>query len=1004
MTSKSNFIEKGTEEWRKNLVGKTWEIYWEPAEKPSNYEEVSENRVPSSPSTLLSTDDENSYIADWYDGHVKSYSSQQGTFEVVFVGEDTIYNMSLKPSSVRPLVSSDPTTEIQERIRIDNDLNRSKNEEIKRHNSVMESTLEWKQHLIGKTWEIYWDSRDSIFLDELQNFESDWYEGKVLSYSISDNTFQVSFIGEDYVHQMSLGPNVLRPSVMAWIRRTTFLLNVSHGALQSQSCDMPHSTATFDLLPAHQEVVEPNESGEKCIHDEDDEEQKLRQMIDEQIFLRDKLIIESDDVYSDNEIGSKVLMKSYVNHLTQCLDLVKEAFVWCQASSKYAEMSISNDIYSASSSNPDIEPQLQREATLPSMKIEVEDFYKHILFGLHIFIRVCSMKTDPHICTKKKRKRLELCHIPSIQPLHKNDKRRRIKLAPRFKQFSHHNGDEHVTLESILDTEVKFTLESNRFILKSIRPLLSLDKDDLFPSFHFFQKLMKVWNGTETRSRLYVQKVSRYLNSILCLVWDEVLRWMTNANNLLKCNKLPLLDDVYGAFEYNSNENSFTLEDVCKSLDYLRKHPIVSHFDLSIYENSLIGKRETIKAFESKVWSTIATCTNNVVQIPSINIEVDESKLKLFDDTTKNLHLLRDELRDVPSLSNIKSIGEISMELIDEAIKLRKWVIGFNRCMNSRERVALLSILYHEKPEIISMPAQFTQSNVISLARMSRQLDSTWIDFINKNQNNYFSQDSYDKYNDEKECRRILRTLRDTSKFLTECEEEFAIIADILLLKEKVTKCLGANIETKICYHDVQELFTELEEMKLGNSLTRKQLTASLLQNVEVNQRIQAFATRQLKSLLGDTQLAFYEVYEKGRNLKESSELLLKPFKSHGLMDFKYSQTKCTMVDIDRIESLVKEHEISPVTFPEIFHQLSKVYNDAKTWQTQLDSILTSAVDFCPYQVAIRLQDHSIHRPKGYVVVPYLYYLSLTSLYSQHSHCIICVEFLCNLQNIWWIY
>lgn len=980
MTSKSNFIEKETEEWRKNLVGKTWEIYWEPAEKPSSYEEASENRVPSSPSTLLSTgtpveideDDENSYIADWYDGHVKSYSSQQGTFEVVFVGEDTIYNMSLKPESVRPLVSSYPTTDIQERIRINNDLNRSENEEMKRHNSIMESTLEWKQHLIGKTWEIYWDSRDSIFLDELQNFESDWYEGKVLSYSISDNTFQVSFIGEDYLHQMSLGPNVIRPSVMAWMRRTTFLLNVSHGAVQSQSCDLPHSTATFDLLPVCQELVQPIETAEKCIYDEDDEVQQLRQMIEEQIFLREKLIIESDDIYSDKIGGSKVLMKPYVNHLTQCLDLVKQAFVWCQSSSKYAEMSINNNIYNGSSSNPDKEPQLQREATLPSMKIEVDDFYKHVLFGLHLFIRLCSMKTEPHICTKKKRKSAELCNIPSIQPLYKNDKRRRIKLAPRFKQFSHHNRDEHVTLESILDTEVKFSFESNRFILKSIRPLLSLDKDVLFPSFRFFQKLMKVWNGTESRSRLYVQNVSRYLNSILCLVWDELLRWMTNANNLIQCNKLPLLDDVCGVFECNGNEKSFALEDVFKSLEYLRKHPIVSHFNLSTYENSLIAKIETIEAFERKVWSTIATSTNDLVQIPSINIEVEESKLELFDDTMKTLHLLRDEMRDVPSLSNIKSMGEISMELIDEAIKLRKWVIGFNRCMNSRERVDLLSFLYREKPKIIVIPSQYVQPNAISLAQMFRQLDITWNDF-NSNHNNCFSQDSYDKYNDEKEFRRILRTFMDTNKFLTECEEQVALIADILLLKEKVEKCLGASIKTKICYQVVQELFTELEEMKLGHSLTRKQLTASLLQNVEVNKRIQAFVTRQLESRLGDTQLAFYEFYEKGRNLKETSELLLKTLKSHGLVDCKYSiQSKGTMVDIDRIGSLIEEHETSPVSFPEFFQQLSKVYDDAKTWQQRLDSIITSAPDFCPYQVVTKLQDHSMQRPKGYVLVPYL--------------------------------
>ncbi len=149
--------KKELDAWRKNLLGKTWEIYWEPSqdddddglekkevEGDDNYanddngstcsndvernidKEKSEKRkrriiTPSYDSSDDSegledddtdngdddtdSDENNEWDADWYDGLIKSYSNKTGQFTIVFVGEEHVfYTMKLNPNIVRPLV------------------------------------------------------------------------------------------------------------------------------------------------------------------------------------------------------------------------------------------------------------------------------------------------------------------------------------------------------------------------------------------------------------------------------------------------------------------------------------------------------------------------------------------------------------------------------------------------------------------------------------------------------------------------------------------------------------------------------------------------------------------------------------------------------------------------------------------------------------------------------------------------------------------------------------
>ena len=157
--------------------------------------------------------------------------------------------------------------------------------------------------------------------------------------------------------------------------------------------------------------------------------------------------------------------------------------------------------------------------------------------------------------------------------------------------------------------------------------------------------------------------------------------------------------------------------------------------------------------------------------------------------------------------------------------------------------------------------------------------------------------------------------------------------------------------------------------MKLGKSVTRKRLTAGLIQNPEIDQRAQAFAMSKLASHLGHFEKSFVDLYDEGRKWKHMTESLLKIllFYVNKSVNIKAtnSQIKSHMVDITKIENLISEHECSPFHFQDTFQLLTAVYDDTKTWTNNLNEILSCNKPFTPSKCIGALENLRQQRPKG---------------------------------------
>lgn len=291
-----------------------WEIYWDPNGNGTKTKQTQSNPKSSVPiPSPTSTDNDNSedsesdleyrygnnihvkvngnhnnnnkndeseysYDADWYDAHVRSYSPENDIFEVSFVGEEKIWKMALAPTIVRPLegessLSAPITFATCSSDTGCGDVNRKGDVKGAQRQSQMDR--DWKDSIIGKDWEIFWESSSNGNVNdhtgihdendnENESFCSDWYDAHIQSYNAQTDLFQISFLGEDHVYDMKLTPTskTVRPSLRAWVKRTKFILDLTADqvtvtksafhekrhldCVESGLDRMPHLTRRFD--------------------------------------------------------------------------------------------------------------------------------------------------------------------------------------------------------------------------------------------------------------------------------------------------------------------------------------------------------------------------------------------------------------------------------------------------------------------------------------------------------------------------------------------------------------------------------------------------------------------------------------------------------------------------------------------------------------------------------------------------------------------------------------
>ena len=980
--SEQGLTQKQLKEWSKGLVGKSFEIFWEPEELTDNTQtsksswSSSSDRTPMIETSCSSDDDDNNSSSDdagWYDGQIKSYSPRKGIFEVVFVGDDTIYEMSLKPENIRPLALKDETSKEEESV------NQGKHDNLQQKENDLalrdtqkdyagHASLEWKRHLVGKDFEIYWDiQRTAIFVMEDQRddigFDADWYEGKVQSYSINSDTFQVSFIGEDCVYQMYLGPEVVRPSANAWIRRTKYLLSINADDVE-WLCQLPPQSATLDRLHVIEHQL-------KASHDTE-EDTGMRQFvrkIEEQISLHNHLIVDSRDTLDDiTTTSSKIRTEQYLNHLMRCLKVNKQAFSWShETNSLIAQLHKDDGSIDYAAINSD-EPGLQREEAL-SIPLEVNGVENHILHGFHLYVCLITMKIEVDAFQNNTKKRQT--PSPSTHQLHNKStnskKRRRRNTSVRYREFAMESSQRGISLDGMVDTILtSFDSLSNRsFWYLVVQWLEENSSTDHFithnhPSLSIFHTLQKSLRKQPSTSRFLVHQTSNSLHGILSLVWDKVVDWLKSSNKLLGSTNLLCESELSYLNEPNS-PSKYKQNDIKNMIELVSTDPLLRRFNLSSYKLKLEGKLNEIQDFEQKAWSIIATSVNNDVKLPSTNThQCNKSKEEHFDDDIiYDLRNIRHEMESNHYVKNISPIGCLTQESVEDAINLRLWILRVHRIQNTRERSSLIKSLISSQTTKVSFDHVPTQSLIAPIVKsMKQNLQDKWIEFEQKIIPSLpLATLGCDCV---KECDRVLDSLS-RQTLITDCEEKLSILADILELKGIIQKVVRATPDQKIDFESIEVAFRLLGEIKRGKSKRRMKLITALLQNKKCEAEMIVFTTTQLEKHIGVSQNVFVDMYNVGRAWTQSVKAVFKILQRDG----SNTNTKIQMVDFTKIEELLKQYNDGCLSCPSYFEQLRSAHDYIASWSERLSKVLPSIGEFCPIQCLSQLIELRSTRPKG---------------------------------------
>ena len=210
-----------------------------------------------------------------------------------------------------------------------------------------EIPVQWVESLVGREWEIFWESHDG---EEY----SDWYESKVLSYDQESGSCRINFVGDETIYEMKLAPKLVRPAVRAWMARTKAILTPSNAftTIEAWETGLPPDTSlpddedklatlkgdaiTVSLdsdnnndhgVGGTTETPDQNEDSIPLAQPKDRYQiQMLLYSVRVQMHLRSRLEKVEDNDEGGTENGE--ISEAHIEHLMRCLGAVEYLCLW----------------------------------------------------------------------------------------------------------------------------------------------------------------------------------------------------------------------------------------------------------------------------------------------------------------------------------------------------------------------------------------------------------------------------------------------------------------------------------------------------------------------------------------------------------------------------------------------------------------------------------------------------------------------------------------------------
>jgi hypothetical protein len=869
------------------------------------------------------------------------------------------------------------------------------------------SDSEWKEYLINKEWEIYWEtgiegeriSGRSTEDEDDNKFDSDWYDATVISYCQKKLTFLIRFVGDDNLCEMPLTPTLVRPSVRAWVKRTKFLLNLTLS-------DCQNTKKTIGPLAPSPAFVGDHIANRREESFEIDA-RYIRTLVEEQISLRDQLTI-SNENYDECDSVCDDDIKAFVHQLNSARDM----YNWCEENSAkglarefdldrihFCPRSISESNFGQSNHFDEV---AQSQASSSSLKrtnqFNIMSTYKRFLTGLYFFVGDTgtsepgiSPKEDSEARTPNKKRRFSSSpksQIPRSKRLRKRLQIEREEIvaclalseecddivSPRESTFSRPERESKVQLLTWIETE----LNSNEMTIHSSAFLSNLIKR-CRKSFSLSSFAAKCISDALTTLQCILCPLMEWLQVVIMIVGTEAI----SDDAIRKELGTSLLLSDEDAME--SERRSWAMNDISTCIIQANSDPLLCTLDIRICLEKLQEKLETAQKFEKETWRCIGSCCY-LRPIPVQHHDGDKDSKKTEDDymmcsdsVLQKLTRLQNDATSLPSLSNINLFGQLTKEMIAATILIRQWYIAAWMAHTGKVRSGLICNLlktYQTLPKIPLIPRSFLNSSdeppcsvVKKLFSRLKETLAFSVELNNKVINSHEA-NFVNHLTSESACRNILNILGSQTNVVIDLEEKLTVLADILSWKTSVQHLLTHSKDKGgIPFEELKALHEKLIQLKRGNSTTQLVITYDFGHDNDLGDQTMTFANERIDALCVHLLPSFQQLYHDAVKWKNSATTILKTLKARGnklVTSVNGTKNQGAIVNIKQIGDLLETEGRIGVTFPEIKIELSRVYDGANAWHTGLNTCL-SKDDFCPKECLTLLKKERNYRPKGYV-------------------------------------
>lgn len=459
----------------------------------------------------------------------------------------------------------------------------------------------------------------------------DWYDGKILSYA--DGNFVVYFLGdtEDVTYTMPLTPKIVRPSVRAWTKRTLALLSCDVDLIKDGA--IPDEIA--DSLPPSTSIPQ-DENTLACDSENGDESNhnmrliQYSKLLETQIQLAKQLSPHADDDLSGGTVdGEDEGPGPFANK-----SYVKHLRSCLEESKKVCAW-LSREVDALNVFNRVNGASNNHQDPLATAHVSKDSIQKFLVNGAKFLQRILAL-----IPNKREK-------VSDEQSSRNVRKRRRTNTNELSEQ---QNSDNVLPKVSSNDLDEAMNSILNR-------------------------------SGEDKQQMLMTSTLNQIVSVLYIDLWQPYQDWIKEAEDMV----------------YGKSSTFYSIEAIESHVHASQK---ITLFDISSWRIDLEAKLNRARFFEMEAWSAIKACTA-LDESGNADASSDSCQLaltRLRNELSSSTHAAGEQ----SIMRNINPLGKQSVSAngthsltrddIENAIKIRQWILDLVHAKISRERVSFVQV------------------------------------------------------------------------------------------------------------------------------------------------------------------------------------------------------------------------------------------------------------------------------------------------------------------------